>query len=651
MSLRSAFKAKFKSFEQRDGTGDGPKRDPLTKATSLPNDESDLYQSTEFKDCVESREDSKHGPSIISFGSGGGGAGSPGSSPPTSPRQTHNVSLDGEGFKDREEKAVYEGQLTQLQEQLVAAMIENQNLAGELKEIKDKSQLDKLHRQLEFEKERNQILTNRLKEKTKESRQASFKKHRSIGKGSSSSTDGIDVAGIGDDWVDMAQEISEDTVLTPDVAAPPPPKPSLTRRLHEWLYSFFYELIADFSEEVETEQQQEGEDVPLTVKQLKENIKRFYAATKPIVNTTKGVKAMLSWKTPSLSLLVLSLYMYAVWYDWLLPLIMFLAVFRLSVNFLRHRGWNVDVHYLQYQEDKEEVEEKDTTGVGDKFNLVLQVAKSVQNGLGQIADSLEKMKNLMTWKQPTATAKMYFSMCFMFILSCFLPGYVCFTVTALYMGVKLFLIDYIFNRFPRVRAKHDTAYQVWQQLPTDAELERRTTRAEIDRYILPPTPLDMTEDEGDFLSRPLLSAEDRYFLELFSLPQTECPLPAWSGGRRCTLINREKSLTSAFKNGKLYLTRSFLCFERSKTQTPKNLVIPLTDIIKIEKAKPYSWMPGGGMALEIHVGGIDKPYTFGALLNRDEAYETIIIAGRRANLEWSFGQPAVEAPPVGASAN
>jgi hypothetical protein len=53
--------------------------------------------------------------------------------------------------------------------------------------------------------------------------------------------------------------------------------------------------------------------------------------------------------------------------------------------------------------------------------------------------------------------------------------------SALYMGIKLFIIDYVYNRFPRVRAKHDTTYQVWKQLPTEAELERRNTRAEIDR--------------------------------------------------------------------------------------------------------------------------------------------------------------------------
>ncbi|KFM66917.1 GRAM domain-containing protein 4, partial [Stegodyphus mimosarum] len=86
----------------------------------------------------------------------------------------------------------------------------------------------------------------------------------------------------------------------------------------------------------------------------------------------------------------------------------------------------------------------------------------------------------------------------------------------------------------------------------------------------------------------------------------------WHSGRRCTLINKDKSLTAAFKNGRLYLTNSFLCFERSKSITPKNLVLALRNINKVEKAKPYPWIPGGGMAIEVTMIAPEKTYIFGA---------------------------------------
>lgn len=39
-------------------------------------------------------------------------------------------------------------------------------------------------------------------------------------------------------------------------------------------------------------------------------------------------------------------------------------------------------------------------------------------------------------------------------------------------------------------------------------------------------------------------------INILSLPL----VPGWQSGRRCTLVNRDRSLTSAFKNGRLYLT-------------------------------------------------------------------------------------------------
>ena len=57
-----------------------------------------------------------------------------------------------------------------------------------------------------------------------------------------------------------------------------------------------------------------------------------------------------------------------------------------------------------------------------------------------------------------------------------------------------------------------------------------------------------------------LKTEDRAFCELFNLPRSEKPLKEWTGGRRCAYIDKEKSLTSAFKPGKLYLTNRYIHF-------------------------------------------------------------------------------------------
>lgn len=45
----------------------------------------------------------------------------------------------------------------------------------------------------------------------------------------------------------------------------------------------------------------------------------------------------------------------------------------------------------------------------------------------------------------------------------------------LYAGIKFFLIDFIFKRCPRLRAKYDTPYIIWKSLPTDPQLKERSS--------------------------------------------------------------------------------------------------------------------------------------------------------------------------------
>lgn len=59
--------------------------------------------------------------------------------------------------------------------------------------------------------------------------------------------------------------------------------------------------------------------------------------------------------------------------------------------------------------------------------------------------------------------------------------------SGLYAGIKFFLIDFIFKRCPRLRAKYDTPYIIWKNLPTDPQLKERAG-ATVSRRVSPPTP-------------------------------------------------------------------------------------------------------------------------------------------------------------------
>lgn len=45
----------------------------------------------------------------------------------------------------------------------------------------------------------------------------------------------------------------------------------------------------------------------------------------------------------------------------------------------------------------------------------------------------------------------------------------------------MFIIEYIFTRFPRMKRRHDSTYRIWKGLPTDSELEKQYQKAAIDR--------------------------------------------------------------------------------------------------------------------------------------------------------------------------
>ena len=80
-----------------------------------------------------------------------------------------------------------------------------------------------------------------------------------------------------------------------------------------------------------------------------------------------------------------------------------------------------------------------------------------------------------------------------------------------------------------------------------------------------------------------VSDEDTSFCSRFNLPLGEVPFTDWQGGRRCSLMDRERPLMGS-KGGRLFLTYSFLCFERSsKTRDPDRMLLSLMDITDIVK--------------------------------------------------------------------
>ncbi|KAK1327631.1 hypothetical protein QTO34_012920 [Cnephaeus nilssonii] len=433
----------------------------------------------------------------------------------------------------------------------------------------------------------------------------------------------------------------------------------LCPRLQKWFYGKFGEYVEDFRFQPE-ESAVETEE-PLSARRLTENMRRLKRGAKPVTSFVKNLSALSDWHSVYTSAIAFTcphppgpqgrppqgegrdeapdqplpppscpqVYMNAVWHGWAIPMFLFLAILRLSLNYLIARGWRIQWSIVPEVSEVVEPPKEDLT-VSEKFQLVLDVAQKAQNLFGKMADILEKIKNLFMWVQPEITQKLYVALWAAFLASCFFPYRLVGLAVGLYAGIKFFLIDFVFKRCPRLRAKYDTPYIIWKSLPTDPQLKERSSAAAVSRrlqtasarsYVASaPAGLGRDEDAGR-----LHSTKKGNFHEIFNLTENERPLAVCENGWRCCLINRDRKMpTDYIRNGVLYVTENYLCFESSKSGSSKrNKVIRLVDITDIQKYKVLSVLPGSGMGIAVTTPSTQKPLVFGAMVHRDEAFETI----------------------------
>lgn len=507
---------------------------------------------------------------------------------------------------------VFEEHLRHLEEQLVTLTIENQNLVSELQGYKNKESLGRLKTEIDIERTRYKRLEDKYKQLQVDYDNQSVH--------SSDSVQG---------WVDVSIKTGKGKKVKQSQEYESP-KSKRFERLWKRIIESIYTFVDDFTVEPEI-QSENQEEPPLTVKQLKENLNRFKTDLKPFLDTAAGIQQLLAWRTPSYTLLMFLVYLVSVWNGCLMSVILFCLFFRMIISYLNYLGFQVKFNFFQPVEELKSKED-DNLGLSDKFNLVILVARKVQNGLGTAADSLEKIQSLLSWRTPV-TRKLFtmLTIGFIFSLTTSISDYSHYI--GISMGIKVFIINYFYNKYPRLKKKYNSSYKTWQQLPTTAQYEKHFVKSEINQYLLTDKSSEDTEAPSESKK---IKDTDKEFCQLFSLPNSECPVIGWQGGKRCSLINKDKSVLSAFKNGRLYLTRSFLCFERTRTPSKKNIVIPLADITALAKAKPYSILPGSGMSIEVKVVG-DKVFMFGAIVYRDEVYDSILQAGLDQLLPWATG--------------
>ncbi|XP_034443784.1 GRAM domain-containing protein 4-like [Hippoglossus hippoglossus] len=490
--------------------------------------------------------------------------------------------------------------LNEVKGHLEIALLEKHFLHEELRKFKEESNVDSLRQELEKERCRRIELEQKINDVLKSS-------------------------------------LDDSPCLTPKAPPPPPPsgsgtdkqKDTLSNSFLKWLQDRFGVYVEDFRFQPE-ETTVETEE-PLSAKRLTENMRRLKRGFKPVTNFKRNLTALSSWYSIYTSAIAFIVYMYAAWHGWAIPMFLFLAILRLSLNYLIARGWRIQWSIVPEVSEQVEPPKEDLT-VSEKFQLVLDVAQKAQNLFGRMANILEKIKNLFMWVQPELTQKLYVGLWVAFVSSCLLPYKLVGFIIAVYAGIKFFIIDFILKSCPKLRQRFDTPYIIWTNLPTDLQLKERSSTT-LNRRVTAaggrgslsaaaPTGVSRDEDGGRYYS-----TKRGAFHEVFNLPESERPLTTCENGWRCCLINRDKKTpTDYIRNGVLYVTENHLCFESSSSRsgsTKRNKVIKLLDIKEVQKYKVLSVLPGSGMGISIATPSTQKPMVFGAMMHRDEAFDAI----------------------------
>ncbi|XP_078340846.1 GRAM domain-containing protein 4-like [Crassostrea virginica] len=537
------------------------------------------------------------------------------------------------GFTSETEKEVFEIQLLQLQEQLESAMIEKEQMANKLKKYAEPA-FKKLQHELEAERRKNKDLQLMISSK---------RNSKSRLDSSSDSTSTSDLQRMGSDRRGSRKEDNKEKSW------------NFPNRIMERVLRSVYDITDDFSTEPIKDQEDLENDGKVNVAIIMDIITLFMYkiifntsgdAIKPYINTIKGIQDLLRWQNSAYTLIVFMVYMYAVWMGCAMQVFLLCLIFRHFICYLQIIGIHVKFNFFHHEEQTTSKKEEESLGLSDKINLVVQIAKKVQDFLGKAADSFEKIESVLTWRHRPAARRVFLTLCGALVMSIVMDFNLLVILLGLNMGIKLFIVDYVYYKFPRVKRKYDSVYKLWQTLPNRAQWEKTQIESHIDNYVLPrANSASSTEEEkeksvfgSDKFENSMeaeLTDEDKEFCQLFCLPLSEVPLSGWDGGRRCTLVNREKKVLGDFKNGKLYLTKSFLCFERKRSPSKENLLIPLIEILAVNKAKPFKIMLGTGMAIEVILKG--KRFVFGGLLNRDDTFDKILEHGINNELPWATG--------------
>ncbi|GMR47620.1 hypothetical protein PMAYCL1PPCAC_17815, partial [Pristionchus mayeri] len=362
----------------------------------------------------------------------------------------------------------------------------------------------------------------------------------------------------------------------------------------------------------------------LSVVQLRKDLKRLLAASRPLLEAAAAGFDLLMWANPVATLLLVLVYMYSIWTGYFWALFFKLLLLQLTLNYFKAIH-NVDIG-LYFLPRKEIPIPKLDMSSGQ---LLIDLAKIAQWAVKCAADILEKFESLFTWKRPDVTFHFYLLCIYWLMWSlCFSIG-TCFGACGMTFGIRLFFTTYLFNKFPRLRYRLDTYGYFYRNLPVKSgDIPARPQFTDSRSFPSSSSHSKRSDDNGNLRRHRSLdpisfSPRSTSISDIESVDslEEEDIIDDVLDHRRCIMM--EKGSSKASVSGTLHLTEHALVFRSNLGEDERMIILEeIVAIRQVNGVRTLSLLTGSRKGLEIELEEREKT-SFIGISRRDEFFDSL----------------------------
>ena len=189
----------------------------------------------------------------------------------------------------------------------------------------------------------------------------------------------------------------------------------------------------------------ELEPLPLQMDLLKTNAKRFKRNLRFVGIGLSKIPSLLKWEQPSSTVLCALFYFGCVYFRCLTLGCVIMLIVVLMYLYSQQ-------HYMMDLRFQPELDHQPT--LKNKFGMVFDAARLVQNNCGDLADHQERFINLITWRVPKNSKSVLHLLIGVMLLLLICPFDMVVLVAQIVLGVQLWLLKLLFDQFPEMKKQH-----------------------------------------------------------------------------------------------------------------------------------------------------------------------------------------------------